>query len=288
MIKKNICGIYKITNLITLEFYIGSTVNYNTRKYTHKYWLNRKLHFNPHLQNSWNKHGEENFVFELLEEMYFPEEYNTGLKRDYLECLEQFYIDTLHPKYNALRVASICNTGNYKHSEKTKEKMRISKKNIDHAALQNKRVLKLHKPVLLYCAITGNYLREFKSVKEAAIYIKLATTNVSYSIRYNKKMKQGTYFCIYKTEKIILPHIAPPQDGRSTELVKEAMSKRNSLSIIIFNNNQLLGEFKSIKDASKKLGISAKLLSKIRLGTYPYKISKYAKYKIELKNQKEK
>ena len=42
-------------------------VNFGDRWDCHKAQLRGNYHDNPHLQNSWNKYGEENFKFEILE-----------------------------------------------------------------------------------------------------------------------------------------------------------------------------------------------------------------------------
>jgi group I intron endonuclease len=61
------CGIYKIENLINNKIYIGSSININDRKYKHFWMLRKNIHDNNHLQNSYNKFGEENFNFGVLE-----------------------------------------------------------------------------------------------------------------------------------------------------------------------------------------------------------------------------
>ena len=83
-------GIYKILNIVTNEFYIGSSSNLKNRKRTHFYLLNYNKHYNQHIQNAFNKHGKENFNFIILE----------NCERDKLKNREQFYIDDLLPKYN--------------------------------------------------------------------------------------------------------------------------------------------------------------------------------------------
>jgi hypothetical protein len=65
-------------------------------------------HSNQHLQNSWNKYGEQNFRFEIVEECY-PSDCITR---------EQHYFDTLHPQYNILSVAG--SPKGYKHTAVTK------------------------------------------------------------------------------------------------------------------------------------------------------------------------
>jgi group I intron endonuclease len=61
------CGIYMIKNIIDSKIYIGSSVNIDSRKYKHFWMLNKKIHDNKYLQNAFNKFGESNFIFEIIE-----------------------------------------------------------------------------------------------------------------------------------------------------------------------------------------------------------------------------
>jgi group I intron endonuclease len=60
--------VYKIENLNNGKVYIGQTKCFLTRMKSHVCKLNSNKHTNKHLQFSWNKHGKENFSFEILEE----------------------------------------------------------------------------------------------------------------------------------------------------------------------------------------------------------------------------
>lgn len=79
-------AIYKIVNNINNKLYIGSCVGHYLRKGQHWYRLRKGTHDNNHLQNSWNKYGEENFEFIVIE---FVPDVNNLIKR------EQHWIDTL-------------------------------------------------------------------------------------------------------------------------------------------------------------------------------------------------
>lgn len=79
-------GIYKIVNKVDGKFYIGSSVDLNKRISTHKYELRSRRHHNEYLQNAFNKYGEENFSFEIVEVV---EDKGILIER------EQHYIDTL-------------------------------------------------------------------------------------------------------------------------------------------------------------------------------------------------
>lgn len=92
-------GIYVILNVITDQFYIGSSAGrsgFKGRWNTHKYLLRNNKHTNPKLQNSWNKYGEESFKFEVVE----IGSKNTSLVR------EQYYLDLLNPHLNILKNAT--------------------------------------------------------------------------------------------------------------------------------------------------------------------------------------
>lgn len=65
--KENVCGIYKITCVVTGKFYIGSSLSIRIRWTSHKNTLKRNKHANSYLQHAWNKYGSENFLFEILE-----------------------------------------------------------------------------------------------------------------------------------------------------------------------------------------------------------------------------
>jgi group I intron endonuclease len=75
-------GIYCIKNILNNKIYIGSSVNIIDRWYTHKTRLRYNRHENKYLQKSWNKYGEQSFIFEVIEE--------TNLK--YLKEKEEYYI----------------------------------------------------------------------------------------------------------------------------------------------------------------------------------------------------
>lgn len=91
LLEKNVkSGIYKITNIINNKFYIGSSCNIRVRYNEHIRELLKNNHPNKKLQNSFNKHGRNNFKFEIL--AICPVEY--------LIKLEQWFIDNQKPFYN--------------------------------------------------------------------------------------------------------------------------------------------------------------------------------------------
>lgn len=88
---KKISGIYYIKNKINNKIYIGSSKNIYNRKAQHYSELRGNYHENIFLQRSWNKYGEENFEFGILEEVKNINE---------LYAREQFYIDKYYDNGN--------------------------------------------------------------------------------------------------------------------------------------------------------------------------------------------
>lgn len=66
MLPKGVPGIYRIRNLVNNKVYVGSTSNLRQRFFEHRSDLRCRTHYNPHLLQSWGKHGEAAFVFEPL------------------------------------------------------------------------------------------------------------------------------------------------------------------------------------------------------------------------------
>jgi len=118
-------GIYKITNIINNKIYVGSTVSkFNRRWNCHKSTLRRNIHKNKYLQRAWNKYGESNFIFEIVEDIQIP-------TRVILIEREIFYKNKLGAEYNIApidRPLGIINVGR-KHTEETKKRMKESHKN---------------------------------------------------------------------------------------------------------------------------------------------------------------
>jgi group I intron endonuclease len=90
-----VSGVYEIVHLPTGRKYIGSAVNYSSRRKFHLMQLRRGIHHNRHLQNAWQKYGKDQFQFNLL----------LVCERDMVLFYEQALIDGYNPYFNIARVA---------------------------------------------------------------------------------------------------------------------------------------------------------------------------------------
>ena len=82
-------GIYRIVNKVNDKCYYGSSKNIEKRWLRHRRELKNNIHINCLLQRAWNKYGENNFLFEIVEECVI----------DTILEVEQKYLD-LQPEYN--------------------------------------------------------------------------------------------------------------------------------------------------------------------------------------------
>ena len=106
-----ICGIYKIINTITGDFYIGSSKNVKRRWADHKCpsrW--NKCPNNP-MYLDMQKYGLDKFVFEIIAE----------IEEEKLKEAEQQFIQTLKPSYNN-RNANGCDIERIKKSRRKSHK----------------------------------------------------------------------------------------------------------------------------------------------------------------------
>jgi len=95
-------GIYKIVNLQTGKYYVGSTKDFTTRKQSHFSRLKNNNHTNKHLQSAYNKYGIDNFKFEIIE----------YVQKELLLDIEQSYIDDSE-KENIYNKTYIAGAGGY-------------------------------------------------------------------------------------------------------------------------------------------------------------------------------
>jgi group I intron endonuclease len=115
-------GIYRLLNVSTGKFYIGSGLDIVRRWRGHKSNLNSNCHCNYRLQNAWNKYGQDSFRFYVLE----------YCAKEMLLTREQYWFDVTGCSnrdigYNIAKLAG--STSGHKLSDETKLKMSIAAKN---------------------------------------------------------------------------------------------------------------------------------------------------------------
>lgn len=277
-------GIYKITNLVNGKVYIGQSRDLHRRYLTHLRELRQRKHINYHLQNAWNKYGENNFKFEIIE-----------------ECLEKQLNDkeTYWFNYYKPNVYNLGNTGNVQTaSDETKNKISNSLKGLvrsSNAIANMRKAKKGAKPndialqhsvetnsrKIIQTDMDCNYIKEWISIAEASRYMGCSPSNIN-AVLQNKSNKIKGFRWFYKEDY---------ESGKCFEMVKaqkkrwEERNKKASASIskkVIQYTKEMIKikEWSSMTIASKELNIFVSTISacchhtKKTAGGYIWRIKK--------------
>ncbi len=96
-------GVYQITNTQNGKVYIGSAANFRKRACQHRWHLRHKKHGNFHLQRSWDKWGEDVFLFEVLEVV-------SGKQSDRIKSEQKYinqYLESWEECFNLIKKAAL-------------------------------------------------------------------------------------------------------------------------------------------------------------------------------------
>lgn len=166
LISKN-PGIYKL--IISGKTYVGSSICLNERLNDHKTTLKNNKSSSIYLQRCFNKHGKENLYFEILYE--WEKTYPTKIE---LLQKEKYYIDLLNPEFNLERDPT------------TQFNIRTTSKK-----------------VYQYDKLTGNFIQEFPSCREAERKYNCKGVSLVANERHTKyKTAGGFMWKYYKKNKI--------------------------------------------------------------------------------------
>ncbi len=172
---KKICGIYKITNNINNNCYIGSSVDIYKRWREHRARseINTRWYKNTyynHLYCAFRKYGRDNFTYEIIE---IVNDINNLLVK------EQYWYDYYSPQYNKMRPDRTPICAGKLHTQETKNKIskhnakywkdkKLSKEMINNIINGNKNK---RKQVLMINKETGKILKEFDGICNALEYL---------------------------------------------------------------------------------------------------------------------
>ena len=220
-IKTNLkrCGIYILTNLISGNRYIGNSKNIQQRLQTHRSYLRHNYHINKHLQSAWNKYGEENFDYSILE---FCEE-NERIKR------EQYYVDTLKPEYNI----SIDIVELPPNTPESRQKLSITRK----TRIEEGKIAKTNCTKLYVYNLKGEFIKEYNSEADAIRDLGLTKSGVDKVLSGENKQHHG-FLLFRKKQETVTPY----KRTKNTE--------KQYKPIVVYNNSEYY-EFKNAKECSK-------------------------------------
>lgn len=198
-------------------------MNFGDRWDCHKSQLRGNYHNNPHLQNSWNKYGKDNFEFivihncknnenvddvNLLEIEYIEHYKNLGLAYNILDGGDGGFLLGSHLSEETKRKIGEKNRINMtgkKHSEETKKKMSESQKKRFNSWTEEDRKLwaKKMSNINKGCKRSGEFREKMKDNKNGAKY----TIEEVREIRRLHEIENKTFLEISKITGIPKPTV---------------------------------------------------------------------------------
>ena len=142
---KKISGIYKITNTITGDFYIGSSKNVKQRLAQHKCPSRWNDNPNSPLYLDMRKYGTDKFEFQVIEEV----------EVDKLKEKEQEFIEKLQPTYNSNRA----NGFDFERRKKYKKEYNKSDRCKEYNKKYDNQLCCYNGEVLTLCALSTRFQR---------------------------------------------------------------------------------------------------------------------------------
>ena len=270
-------GIYIIICTKTNKYYIGYASEINSRFRHHKSTLKNNTHKNTYLQRAWNKYGEENFRFEVLERCH----------KNQLCFLEHWWVIVLgarNPKYgynlaptnskqiagnnreSALKgVKTRRQNGKHLLTAETKKKIGNANRGRKMSDLMKKKlsiankgkklsekhiniISEIHSKKVYQYDLQGNFMKEWKKVREAAEFYNFCEDSISQAAR---KERMSANFLWSYNKYSVYPNLY--------------FKGKNVIGI---NNKGEVIEFPSLKDAAIAVGLkySSNINSSIKYG----------------------
>ena len=249
-------GIYMILSLKDNKKYIGEAVSIYKRWWGHRMNLRFNRHTNRHLQNAWNKYGEENFIFHIVEVM------NNSTKSSRLDR-EKYWTDFYNTENEDFGY-NFANVHNEEKLNKKKEKVILKPRIL-------KKVIELD--------LNNTIIKEWDSVKELADFHKKRENKMRQFIWTDKKPDKSLSFkdsvfvikdCYNKTFdyspkthfKLRLKKEKPLKVLKTPE---ERNIKRNPISIQNIETQEIRN-YKSLKEASLDLKFTKSVIHNLIKG----------------------
>jgi group I intron endonuclease len=241
------CGVYCIMNLVDRKKYFGESCHIYRRLTNHIQELNNNSHCNDKLQNSWNKYGEENFI-------YFVVEY---CKRDDLKHIECKYIESFGDLNPTLLFNLTKNSlTKFTHSEENKTKLSQSKSNKIY-------LLKLADNNIVKVSTLKKYCKDNKL--PYSILIKTDLEN-NYK-RYFYDIKFSYILKSYDKDEVNVPDVSDIDSMNRLEydrnIIAESLNvSSNTITSLIVDNFGNLHTTLNITKFCENNGIDATILSR--------------------------
>ena len=182
-----IIGIYKITNTVTGDFYIGSSKNVKQRLACHKCQSTWNECPNKQLYQDMQKYGLDKFELQILEEA----------EADKLKETEQQFIETLKPTYNNINANGLNVERRKEYQKEYNKEYQKSDKYKEYEKSDKRKKAK------------KEYMKEYQKSDKFKEYMKEYMKEYQKSDKYKEYQKEfykeyHSQLCCYNGEKLTL------------------------------------------------------------------------------------
>lgn len=182
-------GIYCIICISTSKRYVGSSVNMYQRLLSHRAYLRHNVHHNKKLQNSWNKHKEEDFDYYILE----------FCDREFLRYREQHFMDTMKPEFN---IDIIVTERVIRGEESIRKQSETRKERMASGLIKTNCAKKIFQYDL-----DGNFIMEHDSIRKASVFNEITVGCIEKFLYGVKYRKGGGYLWSYTYVEKMPPYV---------------------------------------------------------------------------------
>ncbi len=257
----NKSGVYLFYNKKTSNFYIGSGVDLADRlgDYFSENYLNKPATQTSLIVKAIKAHTLENFSLTILE---YVDKRELAIER------EQYWIDTLNPQYNILKIAG--SSLGYKHTEESKLKIALAntgKTNpgpLGHVHTEefklNRKLKTLGelnpnygkgKPLYQYNYETGQLIEKFSSIRKATVSLHVGYSTLCYYIE-NKLIFKNIF--IFSTSEF--NSINERLDYTSNVMTRKPKKGKTIYLFNVNDKNNPQNTFISANECARELSIS--------------------------------
>ena len=220
-------GVYKITNKINGDFYVGSCDRcFKERfkehcRYYEMYKEGKRNNLHPKLWNAYDKYGIENFSIDIIEIL-------SGKTSEEILEREEFFIHNLNPRYN-ISLYPTCggkpNLGR-KLDEEWKQKIGEKSKQYKHSEETLKKVS--------------------ENNKKGAVKLKMININTKEEINFNSWVDASKYFNLKSSSSLQNSY---KKSGKWKEWIIEKLSTQTKKIKVYFDDSEII--FNSYSECDK-------------------------------------
>lgn len=236
--------IYGIQNIITNKWYIGSCHNFRDRVRRHFYNLEHNCHHSNKLQRSWNKYGSNAFEIMILKQL-------EPIDVEKIYQIEEDFIRLFDSSKNGYNMLDKCyNYQCFKMSEEAAKRAGMT-----HS-----------KPILALDRYTGNIIKRYSSIQEAADDVGSNTSNISQVCKHRHRICKNLVF-VYEEEydpekdyRVLYHHmkgVCKSDDWKA----KARLHNKNAVPTYKYDlNGNLIAKYTSRSEAEKQNGLPKEFL----------------------------